>query len=352
MILRGLAGFFAVMVVCGAGELPAHILALAREEHAIADELRHLPDYTCTETIDRFTAEPGRSLKAQDRIVVEIAVANGHELYARPGQNFEERSVVEMVGQGFISDGYFSTMLHNVFVGNSAHITYVGAESAGGRRLLHYDFHIPVMSSGWHMTSRGRMCTMGSLGSFWLDADSLDLVRMRYDAEDLPVWSTDQSLEEDVEYAPVVVGDSRLLLPSSARITAIDFSSRKLQNRIGFTNCRKYSSESSISFYSSESNVTFELPAGTLAARLEKPLDTAHAAVGDEVTASIPGGTLKGAIRSIGRGRVAIEWTRAEYPDRTATVTAEPTYIPIPGRRAAIPAGFPMTVRIVETKTH
>jgi hypothetical protein len=89
---------------------------------------------------------------------------------------------------------------------------------------------------------------MGSAGSFWLDAESLDLVRMRFDAEDQPVWSTYKNIEEDVTYGAVVIGDSRLLLPASARITAVDFTDRKVQNHIAFTDCHKYASESTISF--------------------------------------------------------------------------------------------------------
>jgi len=104
----------------GADDLPAHILNLAREEHAIADELKHLPDYTCTETIDRFIAEGNKPPKRDDRIGIDIAIANKHELYAWPGQSFQERSVIDMVGHGFISDGDFATMMNNVFVGRGA----------------------------------------------------------------------------------------------------------------------------------------------------------------------------------------------------------------------------------------
>lgn len=330
MTARALAGIIVLICAAAADDLPAHILALAREQHSIADELRHLPDYTCTETIDRYTAESGRPLRFNDRIVVEIAIAGRRELYAWPGRRFEERSVIDMVGQGFISDGDFSTMLHNVFVGNAAQISYTGPESPGARRLLRYNFHIPVMSSGWHMSGRGRTGTMGSLGSFWLDAATLDLVRMRFDAEDMPAWSADQSLEEDVDYAPVTIGESRLLLPSYARITAVDFSSRTLQNRIAFTNCRKFSSESTISF--TDSTITFD---EDLRAQLASSLDTARAAKGDEIVAvTSDGEMLKGTIRNIDRRTVTIEWA----------VKADLTNIPIPARRAIIPAGSPLTL--------
>jgi hypothetical protein len=354
--------------VTGAGAddlLPAHILNLAREEHAIADELKHLPDYTCTETIDRFIAEGNRPLKRDDRIVIDIAIANKHELFAWPGQSFEERSVIDMVGHGFISDGDFATMLNNVFIGRGAQITYVGPEAANGRDLLRYDFHIPVMSSGWHMYGNGRNGIMGALGSFWLDAESLDLVRMRFDAEDLPVWSSEKSIGEDVTYAPVVIGDSRLLLPASARITAVDFSDRKVQNHIAFTDWHKYSSESTISF-----------PAGmTVSVHLEKAIVLSRAAIGDEIVAVIPGGgKLKGVVRSLDSHNdrefwwlLGIEFAQTvaleditPFPGlrRNLMESIFPTarsgeersrtelvYIPVTGKRTVIPAGVKLTLR-------
>jgi hypothetical protein len=252
MIARVVAGSFALIIVvtqcAGADDLPAHVISLAREEHAIAEELKHLPDYTCTETVDRYIGLPRKPLQRDDRVVIEIAVSHGKELFARPGQPFEERSIIDIVDHGFISDGDFATLLNNIFVAHAAQITFAGPESRAGRRLLRYDVRIPVMSSGWRMFSQGRVGVVGALGSFWLDEDSLDLVRMRLEADDLPAWSSDKSLEEDVDYAPVVINGSRLLLPSSALITAVDFSSRTMQNHITFTDCHKFSSESTISF--------------------------------------------------------------------------------------------------------
>ncbi len=363
----------AVFAAAGAGgdDLPTHILNLARVEHTIADELKHLPDYTCTETIDRFIAEGSKPLKQDDRVVIDVAIANKHELYAWPGQSFQERSVVDMVDHGFISDGDFATTLNNVFVGRGAQITYAGPETTNGRELLRYDFHIPVFSSGWRIYSRGRTGVMGSLGSFWLDAESLDLVRMRFDAEDLPAWSSSQSVEEDVTYAPIVIGDSRLLLPASARITAIDFSARKVQNHIAFTDCHKYSSESTISF-GDPPPAPAALPAGTtVSVQLEKAIVLSRAAMGDEVVAVTAGGEkLKGVVRSLDRHDDHEFWwlLGIEFSQTVALENVSPfpglrrnlmesifppfpgsrtdlVYIPVTGKRTVIPAGVKLTLR-------
>jgi hypothetical protein len=252
MIAR-VAAFVVVAGLAAADDLlPPEVVKLARIEHAIAAELNRMPNYTCAEVIERSTAEAdsrgGSRLKRLDRLEVDVAVVNGHDLYAWPGHEFQERSIIDMVDHGFVSDGDFSVMLHNVFTTRTARKTWVGPETQSGRRLLRYDFEIPVLSSGWHLLSKGRAGTLGSKGSFWVDADSLQLVRMRFAAEDMPAWSPHATLEEDIQYAPVSIGDSPVLLPALSTVTVTDFSSHKAQNAITFTNCRRYAAESSISF--------------------------------------------------------------------------------------------------------
>jgi hypothetical protein len=374
MIARAWA-LIAIVAVLGtkarADDLPVHILNLAREEHAIADELKHLPDYTCTETVDRFLAEGSKPLKQDDRIVIDIAIANKHELYAWPGQIFQERSVIAMVDHGFISDGDFATMLNNVFVARGARITYIGPEAANGQDLLRYDFHIPVFSSGWRLYSRGTVGVMGAIGSFWLDAESIDLVRMRFDAEDLPAWSSYKSIEEDVTYAPVVIGDSRLLLPAFARIAAIDFSDRRVENHLAFTDCHKYSSESTISF-GDPLPAPAVLPAGmSVSVQLEKALVLSRATIGDEIIAVTAGGaSLKGVVRSLDRHSdrefwwlLGIEFAQPVTLDNISPfpglrrnlmesifppvpgARTDLVYIPVTGKRTVIPTGVKLTLR-------
>jgi len=216
---------------------------------------------------------------------------------------------------------------------------------------------------------------MGALGSFWLDAESLDLVRMRFDAEDLPVWSAYKTIAEDVTYGAVVIGDSRLLLPASARITAVDFSDRKVQNHIAFTDWHKYSSESTISF-GDPPPVPSALPAGmTVSVHLEKAIVLSRAAIGDEIVAVIPGGgKLKGVVRSLDSHNdrefwwlLGIEFAQTvaleditPFPGlrRNLMESIFPTarsgeersrtelvYIPVTGKRTVIPAGVKLTLR-------
>jgi hypothetical protein len=131
-----------------ADDLPKWVLDLSRIQRAMRMELQRLPNYTCAEKIDRYAGD-GRTPRPIDRIETQVAVTGEKELYSWRGGPFEERSIADLVGQGFISDGDFSAMLQNVFEGRSALISFGGEESLDGRKALRYRFEIPQAISNW-----------------------------------------------------------------------------------------------------------------------------------------------------------------------------------------------------------
>ena len=66
--------------------LPAeHAELLARIRNHMADNLAHLPNYTCRETIERVWAPAAsRNFTLGDRLRLEVAYVSGRELYAWP----------------------------------------------------------------------------------------------------------------------------------------------------------------------------------------------------------------------------------------------------------------------------
>src|SRR5262249_48466592 len=159
-------------------------------QRQMADELKRLPNYTCLETMDRYKAQPGSKMKPYDRVRVNVAIVGIRELYAWPGsKGFDDRPLGRLLGDGFVSDGDFAAMTRNLFVNRNATITWVGEENIDGRRLLHYDFYMSQMISGWRLHMGPASGTMATRGSFWADAGTLDLVRLRFAAEDIPAFT-------------------------------------------------------------------------------------------------------------------------------------------------------------------
>ena len=337
-------------------EIPPHILNLARIEHLMTAELKRQFNYTCLETIDRYRALPGGKIKPFDRIRVLVALVEGKELYSWPGaKTFDDRKLDTMVTGGFLSDGEFSAMSHNIFMGRSAEIHFAGPETEGSRNLLRYDFHIPQMMSGWTVKSRGASGVVGAIGSFWVDAGTLDLVRLHFAAEDLPPFSQDKRIEETADYGRVRIGDADALLPLAVELESELFDGSRFRNRATFTGCRQYTAESKISFTDEDAPANAPalpgsvdegaLPGGlSIPLRLDLPIDSQHAAVGDEIRAVVTkavrfgdqvllprGALVKGVIRRLDRHsgnlpyfEVGLEFNEAEYGTHHAALFGKP----------------------------
>ena len=342
--------FFTLLMTGHADDIPAPVLSLARITHRMADELKRLPNYTCLQTTDRYTAAPGRRPQPFDRIRVQVAIVDGKELYSWPGAaTFDDRSLARMVNNGFVSDGDFAAMAKNVFVNRTATITYAGEETKAGRVLLRYNFEISQMRSGWQIRVLNASGVVGARGFFLADAGTLDVLRFTFAAQDLPPFSPHKRLTDDVVYGRVRLGGTDVLLPLTVDLEAELFTGETHWNHTTFSSCREYGVGSSISFGDGtdapavavpvpEAEVT-ALPSGLeIPLKLAELIDSARAAVGDEIRAVVAknvrlggelilprGAVVRGVIRRFDRHvgnrpycAVGIEFTEAEFSGRRA----------------------------------
>src|SRR5438270_1481000 len=156
---------------------------LVRIKSHMREELSHLPNYTCLETIARFRKEPGREppskgqLKPLDTVRLEIVYSDHREWYGSPGdRKLSSDDPAGFVGSGMIGNGAFARTLHNIFEG--AILTYRGEEAWGGRTAVRYDFHLPRLLKGLEVTLAGGTGTVGEEGSLWVDPQTLDLIHL------------------------------------------------------------------------------------------------------------------------------------------------------------------------------
>src|SRR3974390_1739503 len=83
----------------------------------MSDNLIRLPNFTCLQTIDRSRrASAGLRGETVDRVRVEVALVDGKELFAWPGEGkFEDRELSDMVMGGATSTGNFGLLSKAVF---------------------------------------------------------------------------------------------------------------------------------------------------------------------------------------------------------------------------------------------
>ena len=308
------AVFFLAVCAC-ASDLSRETILLARARYHMSQNLKLLPNYTCTQTIERTERRLGsKRIRPVDVVRLEVALVDGKELYAWPGsKKFDDRELRDLISGGTHATGQFALYAKSIFQTSSPRFTYAGETSTGGRRSLRWDFVVPQNISGQLLRVNKREAIVGYHGSFWVDPETLDLQRFEVYSDDIPPMLDLQTAFIGVDYRRTRIGEHEFLLPAVADLEMIDLRGGVSKNRTRFEGCRQYTGESTILFEDpaesaaavSEPQVSIDIPAGL---HLDLALETAvrpnSAAVGDPVTAilkrnlKLPGGGVvpKGAL--------------------------------------------------------
>jgi hypothetical protein len=264
-----------------------------------------------------------------------------------------------------IGNGLFTGFAREVFSPAKATYHFAGENNVAGRLLLRYDYQVSLLVSNYQLKSLGE-AIVGYHGSFWADPKTFDLVRLEVQADDIP-WAVGVvAASTRIDYGPVRIGATDVVLPQSAEMTMLLPDDWEDRNNIAFTHCKEYGVESAISFDAPPASPSIappppreiEIPAGqALTTRLETVLDSNISVRGDRVSARVetdvkykgavlvPHGTIvTGRIRTFDRYLsahyflVALEFYRFELPRGPVRFFAEMQKIipPLGGAHLAV----------------
>jgi len=229
---------------------PPGVLLLSRIQRHIREELAHLPNVSCLETLQREHQAPGAKVRPLDTVRLEVLSNGSHEVYAAPGERkFSEGHPVRYIGSGLIGDGFFGLYLKEVLVNGVASYEYKGETEIGGGTAARYDFRIPLNLSGHHIQLPEGSGTVGMHGSFWADPKTYDVVRLEMDADSFPPALPLTDAATVINYAPTSLGAEHVvLLPVSGDYSMTKFTGEFDHNHMEFTHCRLFGAQSKISF--------------------------------------------------------------------------------------------------------
>ncbi len=243
------------VAACGLGapqsqELPRWVLELSRVKRHLRANFERLPNYVCLQTVNRFEKAPNvRDFRLVDTWRLDVAQVGNHEMLALAGTgSLEAEAPPEVLQQGAFGTGAYSSLARNLFVNDAGRTTGWGEEQMDGRAAFRFDFEIPQMVSAYLLQSGSAKAIVGERGSYWVDAASLDLLRMEDSATDIPPTLPIQEVRTAIRYAKVRIGASEVILPQSAETTIVNFDGRQSRNVMDFSGCREYGSESKITF--------------------------------------------------------------------------------------------------------
>jgi hypothetical protein len=298
---------------------PGEVLERARAN--LQSMTRRLAKYACIETVDRIYYEPPPeppvplscsqiqvarerrttplAVESTDRLRLEVTVSEGQEIHAWPGATrFDTRDVDEIIHQGPIGTGAFGTHLIGVFNNPAVDFHYVGEKAEGERKVLEYRYHVSAEASRYRVKTGATWQIVTYDGTFWLDAESLELRRFTVDAARMPAGSYMCGLHATLDYQRVRIGDGDVLLPREGQMGIVMDNARETSNLTTFADCREYQAESELRFDSGSDTedaaskpvvrAPLALPIGLpVEVALDAPIDTGTAAAGDPVAAKV-----------------------------------------------------------------
>ncbi len=278
--------------------LPEHVVKLAQIRRNVQASVLQVPDYACLETIQRYGRQSVKQpFKHIDTLQLEVGVIGNKEVYSWPGaETFEDGAPGELVSGGTVSTGEFMQLLRAVFVGGMSVITWHGEEELNGRRAMRYDYTLPMFGYRSQVKLSGGSGDVSLKGSFWADAETLELMRLESRADEIPPMLPLAEMTSRIDYGRMAVQGRQIWFPQSAETRLVELSGQETRNRIEFSHCRQYAGVSKLSFEDVKVEATaaaakvekVELPAGVvLDLRLETGIDSATARVGDSILARL-----------------------------------------------------------------
>jgi hypothetical protein len=312
--------------------LEASLLAQIRAK--MADNLSHLPNYTCLQTIERSRRDARKKrFDRQDIVRLEVALVEGRERFAWPGaQRIDETDLSKLLETGVFGTGNFGLFARAIFLTDSAQFEYAGETQFDGRAAIQFRYRVSAGASDYRIRVNQQEALVGYHGDFWVDARTLDLLRLRVEADNIPIFLNLDIADNAINYARTRIGGGDFLLPQTSEVLMRDLDGNVNRNCTSFGQCRQFSGESVLSFGDPNLATTkqaanasvgprgeIELPREfRVEASLETPLDGEETAIGDPISVRLKdsikrGGSIVAPKGAVIQGRV----TRAEHKGDT-----------------------------------
>lgn len=227
---------------------PGAVLRQIREK--ARSHVSQLRNYTCHVVVDRLIKPAGsNSLEHHDRVEFEAAFVGDRELFSRIGEaQFEEKPISSMVPDGMISNNAFGAHDDIMLSGDTAQFEFKGRCNKDGHSTYRYDFRIPRENSQFLVRHNAAEAIVGYKGTVWVDADTLDLIRLEWKTEHIPSFVGITSIKKVMHYNTLRIGNSDFLLPDNSELTAYDDQGDFSLNIVALKTCREFTGESKVKY--------------------------------------------------------------------------------------------------------
>lgn len=237
-------------ILARSGDLPPELILLAHIKANARQGLNDIPAYACTESVERaMSVGHTTRMHLMDKMDFEVAEIGDHEVYARAGDhNFSGNDMRNFLSYGLTATGEFFMHARSIFLGPATKFTYKGAERHGGRKTNRFDYKVSAVFAGYEMHFNHFRAHVGVEGSFWADAATNDVIELEVRAAEIPAELKMRSAVTHIHYSRGRLDGRSFLVPIASEVVTVDADGYRSENRAAFHNCRKFQSETSITF--------------------------------------------------------------------------------------------------------
>lgn len=245
---------------------------MARVIWKVVAAARHIPNYTCVETVSRQFFRPAANnlpraceslLEARrhptpdmvlhwfatDRLRLDVAMTEQGEIFSWVGASkFDEEFIDHLIRTGPMGTGAFGSMLFVTFESDVKKFKFVGNPVVEGRSLFEYSFQVSKPESHYKVRVGDSWVFTGYSGTLQVDPETDDLVGISVETAELPRASGECFSLTRLEFGIVRIGDAPFLLPKLAHQRFVSPTGGEVENTTEFSNCREYRGESTVTF--------------------------------------------------------------------------------------------------------
>jgi hypothetical protein len=297
---------WAVCVALGAEYDPPEVLKRATEK--VLASAKEIPNYTCVETVSRDYLEPAAaslpracsvllaqrrfptpdlvlSLYSTDRLRLDVTMTRKGEIYSWSGASrFDDATVDHVVRSGPFGTGSFGGFLAVVFETDVKKFNFERSITAGDQTLMEYSFQVAQSESHYTMKADNSWLHIAYGGTFQVDAETADVVRMTITTGDVPPATGVCRSTTTMDLTSVRIGGGQFLLPRQTRQRFISPNAEETENTSHFADCREFRGESTVKFSPDSEAAINEHGQSASAKTLSLPIDLTFSF---ELTASI-----------------------------------------------------------------
>ncbi len=227
---------------------------VARMKTWAADYDKGLRDFLCTQQMTRYqgSAGPSPGWKRLEQQELEVSYQRKRVGYHRVKADGKTDKLEQRVKKGYYTPGGEFAAMSWVFDPKpAAEFTFDHRETREGRPFCVFRYQVPIERTNIILTVNLEKVPLAYKGSVDADCETAEVHAVRiatdpgvahFGKRQIPV-----GLQLEVRYEPIEIGGNRYLLPSHAKLAGL-FNTGITRADLDFSNYRKYSSNSTISF--------------------------------------------------------------------------------------------------------